>query len=99
MAKQDRYNVQFPDFAAKQQVAYKRLCTSSDQRLAACTSCPHIQEEAVQSANLCFQCNKYVCITSIGVLDAHAILRASVAQRSDHEGGKAVSSTQNVTTC
>jgi len=58
MAKQDSYKVQYPDFAAKQQVAYKRLCTSSDQRLAACTSCPQIQEEAVQSAKLCFQCNK-----------------------------------------
>ena len=58
MAKQDSYKVQYPDFAAKQQVAYKRLCTSSDQRLAACTSCPQIQEEAVQSAKLCFQCNE-----------------------------------------
>ena len=58
MAKQDSYKVQYPDFAAKQQFAHKRLCTGSDQRLAACTSCSQIKEEAVQSAKLCFQCNK-----------------------------------------
>ena len=58
MAKQDSYKVQYPDFAAKQRFAHRRLCTGSDQRLAACTSCSQIKEEAVQSAKLCFQCNK-----------------------------------------
>ncbi len=58
MAKQDSYKVQYADFAAKQSVAYKRLCTRGLQRLAACTNCSQIEEEAVQSAKLCFQCNK-----------------------------------------
>lgn len=58
MAKQDSYKVQYVDFAAKQSVAYERLCTRGHQRLAACTNCSQIEEEAVQSAKLCFQCNK-----------------------------------------
>jgi hypothetical protein len=58
MAKQDSYKVQYTDFAAKQSVAYKRLCTRGHQRLAACTNCSQTEEEAVQSAKLCFQCNK-----------------------------------------
>ena len=58
MAKQDSYKVQYTDFAAKQSGAYMRLCTRGHQRLAACTNCSKTEEEAVQSAKLCFQCNK-----------------------------------------
>ena len=58
MAKQDSYKVQYSDFAAKQSVAYTRLCTRGHQRLAACTNWSQTEGQAVQSAKLCFQCNK-----------------------------------------
>ena len=58
VAKQDSYKVQYPGFAAKQHIGNKRRCTRGHQRPAACTSSPLTEEEAVQSANLRFQCNK-----------------------------------------
>ncbi|KAL3134578.1 hypothetical protein ABBQ38_006418 [Trebouxia sp. C0009 RCD-2024] len=56
MAKQDSYKVQYPDFAAKQRFAHKRLCTGSDQRLAACTSCSQIKEEEPDTNSRSLSC-------------------------------------------
>lgn len=58
MAKHDSYKMQYPVLAAAQQMASKAHCTRDQQRPAACTSSPLTEGEAVQSANLCFQCNK-----------------------------------------
>ena len=63
VAKQGSYRVFYPALAAQQQMASKRRCTRGHQRLAACTSSPLTEEEAVQSANLCFQCNKLQWLT------------------------------------
>ena len=63
VAKQGSYKVLHPGSGAEQQIASKRLCTRGHQRLAACTNSPLAEEEAVQSANLCFQCKKLQWLT------------------------------------
>ena len=58
MAKLNSFQLQYSDFAAKHGVVSKKHCTRCGQRPAACTSSPLSEKEAVQSANLCFQCTK-----------------------------------------
>ena len=63
VAKQGSYQVYDPGSGAEQQIASKRRRTRGDHRLAACTNSPLTEQEAVQSANLCFQCSKLQWLT------------------------------------
>lgn len=65
VAKYDSYKLQYPGFAATQQIESKRHCTRGHERPAACTSSPVTEEEAVQLTNLCFQCNKLQWYTQL----------------------------------